>query len=197
MNGPQHAALILASASPPRRGLLSACGLDFEVIASGVDEGPLPREEPQQLVTRLAVAKARVVAEGRPCAWIVGADTVVVLDNEILGKPKDQGDAARMLSKLEGREHQVFGGVGVINRGLQIEVSFHSVSRVKFAPLSAADIRRYIESGEPLGKAGAYAIQGRGSALISDVYGSYTNVVGLDLAKLMGLLRDLGFFRSE
>jgi septum formation protein len=169
----------------------------FEVVVSDADESALPQEAPQQLVERLALAKARVVAERHPHAWIIGADTVVVLDHEILGKPEDKEDAARMLSKLQGREHQVFGGVAVINRKLQIEVSCHSVSRVKFVPLGAAAIGRYIESGEPLDKAGAYAIQGRGAALVSEMAGSYTNVVGLDLAKLMGLLKDLGFFLSE
>ena len=184
--------LILASSSPRRRELLAGCGIVFEAAVPDADEEPLPGEEPKQLVERLSLAKAASVAEHRPQAWVIGADTVVVLEGEILGKPANEKEAAAMLAKLQGRKHQVFGGLAVINRTLQIQRVDCSISRVRFMPLSPAAIRSYVGSGEPMDKAGAYAIQGLGAALVAEVSGSYSNVVGLDLEMLIALLRDLG-----
>ena len=185
--------VVLASASPRRRGFLHQLGYHFEVVTPATEEKVRPGEDATEYVLRNAAEKAQDVA-GRvaPDSVVIAADTVVVLEGEILGKPANEKEAAAMLAKLQGRKHQVFGGLAVINRTLQIQRVDCSISRVRFMPLSPAAIRSYVGSGEPMDKAGAYAIQGLGAALVAEVSGSYSNVVGLDLEMLIALLRDLG-----
>jgi septum formation protein len=183
--------LILASASPRRSELLRAAGFDFQVVPAEVDERPLPAEAPDDYVRRVALDKARAVAASMPDAVVLAADTCVVVDDAILGKPVDAADAARMLAVLSGRPHDVLTGVAVIGpAGVQVE---SADSRVVFASLSAAEIAWYVASGEPADKAGAYAIQGLASRYVERVEGSYSNVVGLPVAVVYRLLREQGF----
>jgi septum formation protein len=182
------APLTLASSSPRRRDLLGYFGVDFTVKVPAVDESLLPHEDPVSHVRRLAEAKAVKVA--RECAGglVIGADTIVVLDGEIIGKPEDREDAIRMLSALAGRTHRVYSGVAVTTLPAGTTKAFVVCSRVKMAPVAAPEIRRYVEGGEPLDKAGAYAVQGEGKKYVVEVRGSFTNVVGLPLQALHRLL---------
>ena len=195
-----EAQLVLASASPRRRELLALLGRPFTVRVADVDEAPLPGESAGALVERLAVAKALLVVEGlRPGAGpqgavVVGADTVVVLDGEILGKPADADHAEVMLARLQGRVHEVCTGVAVArldgaDPGAEATVAcFVETTEVAFAPMTPADIAGYVATGEPLDKAGAYGIQGLGGRWVERISGSYHNVVGLPLARLARLL---------
>jgi septum formation protein len=178
--------LILASASPRRAELLRAAAIAFETLAVHIDEAPLADELPEPHVRRLAEAKARAASARRPGAIVLGADTVVVADDRILGKPRDAVDAARMLSLLAGREHEVLTGVCLVTADAAIvEVER---SRVWFSPLNAEEIAWYVASGEPMDKAGAYAIQGLASRFVERIEGSYSNVVGLPVALVYRLL---------
>ena len=188
--------IVLASSSPRRRRLLRELGVAFSVRVPDVDERPLSGERPGPHVRRLALAKARAVARGLApgCAaqWVVGADTVVALGGTILGKPRDAANAARMLSLLSGRTHDVFTGVALVPAvGGRARVAVVR-SRVTMKPFDAATIRRYVAGGEPLDKAGAYAVQGRGRQLVASVGGSLTNVIGLPLERLGRLLASCG-----
>jgi septum formation protein len=180
--------LILASSSPRRADLLSAAGYRFEVSPADVDERTLPEESPDEYVLRVALAKARAGA-GAPDAVVLGADTAVVVGDVILGKPADDADAARMLSLLSGREHRVLTGVAVVWDGRVA----HTVetTRVTFRPLTAADISAYVASGEPRGKAGAYAVQGLAARFVAGIEGSYSNVVGLPVERVAALLAEV------
>lgn len=188
---PSSPRLILASASPRRQELMKLLRFDFEVRASGVPEEPRSSESPAQLVVRLARAKAEAVRDTRPEAWVLGADTVVVCGSEVLGKPESPEAAGDMLRKLSGRTHEVLTGVCIRHRQLR-HASFVE-TMVRFAALSDRDIREYVATGEPMGKAGAYAIQGYGSRFIQGIQGCYFNVVGLPLAHLHRTLMQLGF----
>ena len=173
--------LILASSSPRRSALLTAAGYTFEVRVADVDETPLRGEGAAELVRRLAALKARTV----PCAAdevVLAADTTVACDGAIMNKPEDEAEATEMLRRLSGQEHEVFTGVTL--RHVGGEETFVERTLVWFAPLSEADIAWYVASGEPLGKAGAYGIQGRASRFITRVEGSYPNVVGLPTAQV-------------
>ena len=181
--------LILASASPRRRELLTQAGLSFRVESIPVNEDPHPNEDPIHLVKRLAREKAQAVfnAHSKPQAssdgpslLVLGADTVVVCDHEILNKPIDDADAARMLRLLAGRTHQVITGVGLISP-LGVEVAAET-TRVTMLTLSDEEILAYVATGEPMDKAGAYAIQGHASRWIPRIVGCYFNVVGLPVA---------------
>lgn len=183
--------LILASASPRRQELMKLLRFDFEVRASGVPEEPRRGESPAQLVTRLAREKAEAVRDTRPDAWVVGADTVVVCGSEVLGKPESPEAAGDMLRKLSDRTHEVLTGI-CIRHGQLRHASFVE-TRVRFAALSDRDVREYVSTGEPLGKAGAYAIQGYASRFVHHIHGCYFNVVGLPLAHLHRTLMQLGF----
>jgi septum formation protein len=171
--------VILASASPRRADLLMAAGVTFEVRAVEVDERPLDGETATDYVVRVAADKVRACAAASD-AVVLGADTVVVVDGRILGKPVDDTDAARMLRLLAGRGHDVLTGVAV-RRGGRVAVEVESTA-VTFAPLSDIDIAWYVASGEPRDKAGAYAVQGLASRFVERVDGSYSNVVGLPVA---------------
>ncbi len=173
--------LILASASPRRAELLSLAGYTFEIRAADVDETPLPGEDALALVLRLARLKARTV-ELLDDEVVLAADTTVVCDGEILNKPAGEAGAADMLRRLSGRAHEVFTGVTIRSSGG--EQTFAERTVVWFAELSESDIAWYVASGEPLGKAGAYGIQGRASRFVTRVEGSYTNVVGLPSAQV-------------
>jgi septum formation protein len=184
--------LVLASASPRRAELLTSAGFAFTVQPAEVDETPHVGEAPAEYVGRVARAKAHAVAAGRsePETLVLGADTTVVVSGEILGKPADRGDAARMLQLLSGVVHDVLTGVVLIsNGGEDREVV---VSRVRLLPLTTAEIDWYLDSGEPMGKAGAYGIQGRAARFIDWLEGSWSNVVGLPLATVYQMLKRAG-----
>jgi septum formation protein len=182
-----HVRFILASGSLRRAALLRSAGFLFDVDAPDLDESRLPLESPEEYVRRLARAKAAAVAPRHRDAFVVGADTTVLLDHEVLGKPRDDADARSMLLRLSGREHEVLTGVA-LQRGTAV-FDHVEVSRVQFVPLSDADIDWYIRSGEPHDKAGAYAIQGLAARFVDRVEGSYDNVVGLPIAALYRLIR--------
>jgi septum formation protein len=182
--------LVLASASPRRQEFLSRLGLVFQVVPARVDEALLPGEPAPRAARRLARSKARGVAAARPGATVLAADTLVVLGQEVLGKPRDLDDARRMLGLLSGAVHQVVTGYCLRHQGR--EHCGQAISRVGFRALSDAEIAAYLASGEPLGKAGAYAVQGLGAALVDRVNGSYTNVVGLPLARMVELMLGMG-----
>jgi septum formation protein len=182
----QRGQLILASRSPRRAELLTAAGIAFEVLAADIDETPHPNETPAAYVERLAIDKARAVLVLRPGARVLGADTTVTIDGEILGKPVDAEDAARMLRKLSGRPHDVHTGVAVVSAaGVSSDVA---TTRVWFAPMTDEDISWYVGTGEPVDRAGAYAIQGLASRFIPRIEGSYSNVVGLPVAMVSSIL---------
>jgi nucleoside triphosphate pyrophosphatase len=189
--------LILASASPRRRELLAACSIPFEIIPSMIDEHPLRDELAAAYVQRLALAKAESVAQYYPNAVVLGADTTVTIDGLILAKPESLDDARQMLHRLCGREHEILTGVAVVagkmvgfvgDRSAQAMVA----SRVLMRHFTAATIEWYIATGEPMDKAGAYAVQGLGGALVEWIEGSYTNAVGLPLDETLSLLRRYG-----
>jgi septum formation protein len=189
--------LILASSSPRRAEILRDAGIAFEICATHIDEAALPGETAHAMVARLAEAKARAAAAqldagSRECI-IVGADTTVELDGEILGKPRDAADAREMLCKLGGRTHDVLTGIFLLRLPRNATRAAVENSAVTFAPLDEKEIATYVATGEPLGKAGAYAIQGIAGRYISKIEGCYFNVVGLPLARMYALLRELGW----
>jgi septum formation protein len=186
--------LILASTSPRRSQILSDAGLAFSVISSAVDETPFPEESPQQLVQRLAEAKAELVAaRALGPAIVIAADTVVTLDGSILGKPRSTEDARHMLEQLSGRTHSVITGVSLIRLPDAERRQLVESTLVHFAQMSSDDISRYLATEEPYDKAGAYAIQGRAGRHILRIEGCYFNVVGLPLARVVSALRELGW----
>ena len=186
--------LILASASERRAEVLRDAGILFTVLSSAVDETPVPGETAHDMVQRLAEAKAELVAaRAVGPAIVIGADTVVLLDGHILGKPRTTDDARHMLEKLSGHTHSVVTGVALIRLPDAERRSFVETTHVRFAKLSPDDISRYLASGEPFDKAGAYAIQGRAGRYIPRVEGCYFNVVGLPLARLHESLTELGW----
>ena len=171
------AGLYLASQSPRRTELLTQVGIDHTVVSSSYEEPNEGYDSPIAMVKVQALGKARC-AVGIPKGGIVlGADTIVVLDNEVLGKPQDEADARKMLERLSGRSHSVVTGVALLIKG--DEVVFHNETKVYFKELAPFEIESYIASGEPMDKAGAYGIQGKGALWVEKIEGSYTNVVGL------------------
>jgi septum formation protein len=180
--------LILASASPRRAELLTSAGFGFDVAPADVDETPAPGETPIVYALRVARDKARAAAEAcrNPGQVVLAADTVVAVNGQILGKPVDRSDAARMLRPLAGTTHEVH--TAVVVRRASDEQSEVVTTRVRFLPLSEREIEWYLDSGEPEGKAGAYAIQGRGARFIDWIEGSWSNVVGLPIATVYRLL---------
>jgi septum formation protein len=182
--------VILASQSPRRRELLSLVGIGHEVRPADIDETYLAGEKPAPHAERLARGKCAVIAEREPDALVIGSDTIVVVDGDVLGKPKDEGDAAHMLRRLSGRTHIVVTAVAVAWKGEtrsaveEVNVTFHS--------LSDDDIAAYIATREPMDKAGAYGIQGFGATIVERVDGDYFAVMGLPLQLLVRVLRELG-----
>jgi len=193
--------LVLASASPRRRELLGGLGLDFEVRPVDLDETPRPGEEPRPYVLRLAREKA--AARAAPGELVLAADTIVVLDGELLGKPRDPEDARRMLAKIAGREHTVFTGIALEEPGVPEDGSDGGrkgrraaaveESQVRMAELSTEEIAWYVGTGEPFDRAGSYAVQGLAALFVEAVSGNYTNVVGLPLPATRRLFAELGY----
>ncbi|MDQ1277378.1 MAG: nucleoside triphosphate pyrophosphatase [Thermodesulfobacteriota bacterium] len=189
--------LILASASPRREGLLRLLGLDFQVIPSRTDETFFIKEKPAEHVLRLAENKAHTVAQNHPHAWVLGADTIVVIDGEVLGKPADASAAGRMLEKLSGRTHEVFTGFALMRLAGQVAIKEGVRAAVTFRNISADEKLWYVKSPEPYDKAGAYAVQGLGAFFIKEIQGSYTNVMGLPLCEVVDVLKKTGALRFE
>ncbi len=180
--------LILASKSPRRRYLLNQAGLDFLVVPSRVDESKILMRDPEQYVIELAEAKADDVAKKYPESWVIGADTIVVIGDAILGKPRSKDDARKMLLRLSGRTHQVYTGFAVCCKARKRFFSQVVKTDVLFKELSEEEIQWYIHTPEPFDKAGAYAIQGMGTFLVRSIHGSYTNVVGLPVCEIIEFL---------
>lgn len=183
--------LVLASASPRRRTLLEMLGLTFEVVPAHIDETFDPAEPAAVHAERLAREKARVIAAGMPDAIVIGSDTVVTIDDTILGKPEDEDHALRMLGILSGRVHTVATGVAVASGGSMY--SGVEVVEVKFRQFDRETAHAYVGTGEPMDKAGAYGIQGYGATLVERINGDYFAVMGLPIVRLLGLLEDAGW----
>jgi len=192
-----HMKLILASASPRRAEVLRDAGIAFEAVAAHVDESRLPNEPPEEMVSRLAEAKAREAAGvlGAQKAIVIGADTAIVVDGPdgfaVLGKPASADDARAMLRRLSGRTHRVITGLALIRLPDGAVRTGRATTQVSFAPLSEQEIEEYVASGEPFDKAGAYAIQGRAGRYVTRIEGCYFNVMGLPLSQVYRLLREL------
>ena len=182
--------VILASGSPRRRELLNLIGIPHEVRPANIDETVRPRENPRHFAERLAREKASAVATRDPNLITIGADTIVVINKKILGKPASAAQAATMLRQLSGREHTVVTAVAV-SRGKKLRSAVEEV-RVRFRTLRPGEIDAYIATGEPMDKAGAYGIQGYGATIVECVDGDYFSVMGLSLVRLVGLMRDVG-----
>jgi septum formation protein len=184
--------LILASRSPRRREILGRLNIPFSVEASDVDETPQPDEGPEELALRLALAKARSVAERHTAGLVVGSDTVVARRGRIYGKPTDADDAVAMLRALRGGPHLVVTGIAVVRASDRAERAAVVPATVTMRPYSDDEIAAYVATGEPMDKAGAYGAQGHGRSLIDHVDGPFLTVVGLPLDELIPLLRELG-----
>ncbi|MBW2368238.1 MAG: septum formation inhibitor Maf [Deltaproteobacteria bacterium] len=185
MKSDSNQKLILASQSPRRRYLLTQAGLTFNVIPSQVDESAFALSSPIHYAVKLAEAKAEEVADRYPECWVIGADTIVLIDGMILGKPGSRNEARRMLTRLSGKVHQVVTGYCICCRVDEKRVSDCVQTDVQFKKLTAAEIEWYIHTREPFDKAGAYAIQGLGTFLVKRINGSYTNVVGLPVCEVI------------
>lgn len=194
----RHARLILASASPRRAELLRAAGIEFDVIPADVDEAMDAEDQPEGYARRVAQLKAEAIIPQAPGRSILGADTIVIIDNEVLGKPAGADDARRMLGLLSGRTHTVLTAVCLVNPAAESGKVQTRVARtsVEFAPLTQAEIAWYVASGEPADKAGAYAIQGLASRFVTRIDGSYSNVVGLPVALVYDLCTQAGLLVS-
>jgi septum formation protein len=189
--------IVLASASPRRKAYLEQMGIDFDVAAAQIDETPLPEELPCSYVARMARCKYETISKKFPDRWVVSADTTVFLDGRILGKPIDQEDALRILLMLCGKKHRVATAfiVGCLDKNIchQETVETH----VKLMPFSEETAQAYVATGEPLDKAGAYGIQGRGAFLVKEIEGSYSNVVGLPLCEMIAVLSKYGIVKTK
>jgi septum formation protein len=183
--------LILASGSPRRLELLTQAGVEFSVIVPGCDETPVVGESAREMVERLALMKASAIAELHPDAYVLGADTTVYIGGVSLGKPESVEEAYQMLETIQGKAHEVWGGIAVVHRAKGIRESWSHMTRVTMAPMDRETIREYVASGEPMDKAGSYAIQGLGLRFVAHIEGSYSNVVGLNLTTVMDKFREL------
>ncbi|NVO00614.1 MAG: septum formation inhibitor Maf [Geobacteraceae bacterium] len=183
--------IVLASASPRRSELLESAGVKFRVIAGDIDETPYLGEDPVAHVLRLAESKAREVATRTEGRFFIGADTIVLCDSEIMGKPVDDNDATRMLQKLSGRAHQVITGFSILDRQSGEAFTKAVTTDVKFKALTVEEVSAYVATGCPLDKAGAYAIQGGAAFMVERIDGSYTNVVGLPLCEVVTALKGM------
>ena len=182
--------IILASASPRRKEILQNTKLNFDIQKSDVEEVMLENESPEDMVVRLAYEKAFDVAKRNTDRLVIGADTIVALDNEVLGKPKDQNEAYQMIKRLSNKTHKVITGISLINLKENKIIKDYVVSFVTFKDLSEDSIKDYINTNESLDKAGAYGIQGYGALLVKNIQGDYFNIVGLPISKLSDLLKD-------
>lgn len=190
---PEAPEIVLASRSPRRKELMAAAGLEFRAVAADIEEIPRPGETPEAFAERAAREKAETVAARLPNRAggriVVGSDTVVAIDGAILGKPADAAEAAAMLRRLSGRSHRVLTGLCILRGPGRLRTQVVE-TQVDFRALRESDIARYVATGEPMDKAGAYAIQGGAAHMVAAVRGSYTNVVGLPVAELVGLLAE-------
>ncbi|GLI37145.1 septum formation inhibitor Maf [Geobacter hydrogenophilus] len=189
---PQSSRIVLASASPRRLELLASAGIEFDVFASDIPEEPIPGEAPADFSVRLAKDKAVATAARTEGRWFIGADTIVVCDGEIMGKPADEADAVRMLKKLSGVSHEVITGYAIYDKERDGILCKPVVTKVFFKGLRDDEISAYVATGCPMDKAGAYAIQGGAAYMVERIDGSYTNVVGLPLCEVVEDLRTLG-----
>ena len=181
--------LILASSSPRRTEILERAGWPHEIMVAGIDETVLPNEDPAAYVQRLARSKAEAVANRLEHGLVLGADTTVVIENQILGQPRDDVEARRMLELLNAKWHEVLTGVALVRVGGEARVAYET-TRVRFAELSRAEIEWYISTREPFGKAGAYGIQGKASLFIEEIEGDYFNIMGLPIRLVYELAAD-------
>ena len=188
----KNSRLILASKSPRRRYLLEQAGLEFSVIPSNFKENSMPLSSPESYVRRLAEAKAKDISQRYPDSWVIGADTIVFIDNTMLGKPESRSEALKMLRSLSGKTHQVLTGYCICREATGRLFSETIKTDVCIKELSELQINWYINSGEPFDKAGAYAIQGIGTFLVKRIQGSYTNVVGLPVCEVLEFLINEG-----
>ena len=182
--------IILASSSPRRAEILNIAGWPFEVQVAGIDETQRDGEKPKDYVRRLALEKAQAVASKMSSGLVLGADTTVVVEGELLGQPRDDDDARRMLSLLSSKWHEVLTGVALVRVGEEAKVSY-ATSRVLFAELSESEIDWYVRTGEPRGKAGAYAIQGHAALFIREIQGEYFNIVGLPIRLVYEMAQEM------
>jgi septum formation protein len=191
LSPPNHPPLVLASQSPRRAELITRLGLTFQIAPADIDESFLPGEVPPEHAERLAREKAQAIAALRPEALVVGSDTIVVVDGDVLGKPRDREQAVQMLQRLSAREHEVCTGIAVA-LGERVESAVERV-RVRFRALDRAACEAYVDTGEPMDKAGAYGIQGFGSALVEGISGDYFAVMGLPVVRMLALLERCGW----
>ena len=187
--------LILASASPRRIELMKRTGLPFDPIPANIEESVMPNESPRRHVLRLARGKTRCIANTHPESWVIGADTIVFIDGEIIGKPSTPEDARMILEKLSGRTHQVFTGFCIMNIERETTISEVVRSSVIFRDIGADEISWYTDTPEPYDKAGAYAVQGISAVFIRGIKGSFTNVMGLPMCEIIEKLRIAGAIR--
>jgi len=197
LNPIDHPLIILASKSPRRRDLLNRAGLSFSVIPSHIDETTVPIRSPDDLVKTLAEEKAKQISEKNETSWVIGADTTVLIDNTILGKPHSKKEACGMLKHLSGRIHRVMTGYAICCKSKDRCFSDTVKTKVCFKKLTGSEIEWYIRTGEPFGKAGGYAIQGLGMFLVKRINGSYTNVVGLPVCEIIDFLFKEGVIERE
>ncbi|MEG0854939.1 MAG: Maf family protein [Terrisporobacter sp.] len=183
--------MILASKSPRRREILENTKVKFSIQDSQIDEVMIENEPPKETVMRLAYEKALKVANDNKDALVIGADTIVVIDDTILGKPKDEAEAYNMIKLLSGKTHNVITGFALINLSLDKKVIDYELSTVTFKELSEESIKDYIKTNESLDKAGAYGIQGYGSLLVKEIQGDYFNIVGLPISKISTALKEI------
>jgi septum formation protein len=183
--------LVLASQSPRRAELIGRLGLEFDVVPADIDESYGEGEMPHDHAERLALEKAQVVAATHPHALVVGSDTIVVVDGAVLGKPRSEAQAVEMLMRLSGREHEVCTGIAVA-RGGRVESGLERV-KVRFRAIDRQACEEYVATGEPMDKAGAYGIQGFGSAIVERIEGDYFAVMGLPVVRMLGLIERFGF----
>ena len=192
MMNPDAPHLILASQSPRRRYLLEQAGLEFEVIPSHFDEDSVQLTTPADHVKTLAGKKAEEIADRFPGSWVIGADTIVTIDDTVLGKPGHLDEARQMLERLSGQRHLVLTGYAIVCKRKQARIVDVIQTDVEFKSLTASEIEWYIHTDEPFDKAGAYAIQGLGTFLVRRINGSYTNVVGLPVCEVIETLIEMG-----
>ena len=184
--------IVLASESTRRVDILRSLGISFSIIPPDIDEQRLKDESPRDFVLRVSLEKARKVGEHFVDKWVIGADTIVVNKGRVLGKPKDEADAFNMLKSLRGKWHKVITGYCILNVAKDIMYRDAVETRVFMRGLSDEEILRYIKTSEPLGKAGSYAVQGKGGYMVKEIKGSYSNVVGLPICEVAEVLLSLG-----
>jgi septum formation protein len=193
MTAEKQPRLILASSSPRRKDLLEKLGIPFEVITSGVSEDVDGDIDPKEMVVMLAKRKAGAVAQSLTSGIVIGSDTTIAFEGQVLGKPKDEEEAKAILKSLKGKHHQVYSGMALVNAKDKRVEATSVMTSIKMRNYSDEEIDAYVATGEPMDKAGAYAIQGQGGRLVDEIKGSFDNVVGLPIRELAELLRRFGF----